>query len=181
MKALDAGAYGVIIPMVNSRAEAEAAVGASRYAPRGHRSYGPSRAALYAGHDYFPHADETVLAIVMIETVEALEHLDEILSVPGIDACYVGPADLSVSLGLPPRPDHEGGPFTEAIERIAAACKKHGVVPGAHAGTPAVARKRIAQGFRFLEVCADADAMARSAVADLQELRGVGDGPPIYS
>ena len=176
MKALDAGAYGVIIPMVNSRAEAEAAVGACRYAPRGYRSYGPSRVPLYAGRDYFQHADDTVLAIVMIETAEALEHLDEILSVPGIDACYVGPADLSVSLGLPPRPDHEGGPFAEAIERIAAACQKHGVVPGAHAGTPAVARKRIEQGFRFLEVCADADAMARSAVADLKALRGGGEG-----
>ena len=105
-----------------------------------------------------------------------LRPLDEILSVPGIDACYVGPADLSVSLGLPPRPDHEGGPFAEAIERIAAACQKHGVVAGAHAGTPAVARKRIEQGFRFLEICADADAMARSAAADLQALRGRDQG-----
>jgi 4-hydroxy-2-oxoheptanedioate aldolase len=172
MKSLDAGAYGVIIPMVNSRAEAEAAAGACRYAPRGYRSYGPLRANIYAGRDYFDHADDTILCICMIETAQALENLDDILSTPGVDACYVGPADLSVSLGLPPRPDHEGGPFTEALERIVAACRKHGVVPGAHAANPAIARKRIEQGFQFLEVCADADAIARTAAADLTAARG---------
>jgi 4-hydroxy-2-oxoheptanedioate aldolase len=172
MKSLDAGAYGVIVPMVNSRAEAEAAAGACRYAPRGYRSYGPLRASIYAGRDYFDHADDTILCICMIETKQALENLDEILSTPGVDACYVGPADLSVSLGLPPRPDHEGGVFTEALESIVAACRKHGVVPGAHAANPVIARKRIEQGFQFLEVCADADAMARTAASDLAAVRG---------
>jgi 4-hydroxy-2-oxoheptanedioate aldolase len=178
MKSLDAGAYGVIVPMVNSRAEAEAAVGACRYAPRGYRSYGPVRAPLYAGRDYFAHADETVLCFVMIETAQAVANLDDILSIPGIDAVYVGPADLSVSLGLPPASDHDGGPFTEAIEKIVAACKRHGVVPGAHAGNPTTALKRIEQGFRFLEVCADGDAMARSAAADLKAVRGAGAAAP---
>jgi len=177
MKSLDAGAYGVIIPMVNTRAEAEAAAGACHYAPRGYRSYGPIRAAIYAGRDYFDHADDTMLCIAMIETAQALDNLDAILSTPGVDACYVGPADLSVSLGLPPRSDHEGGPFTEALERIVAACRKHGVVPGAHAGSPQVALKRIQQGFQFLEVTADADAMARAAAADLKTVRGADGGP----
>src|SRR3990172_9661066 len=91
MKALDAGAYGVIIPMVNSRAEAEAAVAACRYPPRGVRSYGPVRAVYYAGAGYFAHADQEVCCIVMLETKEAVENADEILTVPGIDAAYIGP------------------------------------------------------------------------------------------
>jgi 4-hydroxy-2-oxoheptanedioate aldolase len=171
MKSLDAGAYGVIIPMINSRAEAEAAVAACRYAPRGVRSYGPVRAALYAGRDYFAHADEEVLCIAMVETKEALANLDDILSVPGVDAVYIGPSDLSVSLGLPPAYDHEEPLFADAIECVVEACRKHDVVPGIHAGGPAVARKRIEQGFLMIEMCDDAGSLARSAAADLKALR----------
>jgi len=172
MKTLDAGAYGVIVPMVNCRAEAEAAVAACRYAPRGIRSYGPVRAPYYAGRDYFAHADDTVLCIVMIETKEAIENLGDILSVPGIDAVYIGPADLSVSLGLPPASDHDEPVFTEAIERILDACRRHNIVPGAHAGNTVTARKRIGQGFLMVEMCDDAGALARTASADLNALRG---------
>jgi 4-hydroxy-2-oxoheptanedioate aldolase len=171
MKALDAGAYGVIIPMVNSRAEAEAAAGACRYAPRGYRSYGPSRAAYYAGRDYFSHADETVLCIAMIETREGLENLDGILSTPGVDAAYIGPADLSVALGLPPRPDHAEQVFIDAVESVLVACRKHNVVPGFHGGNVEGARKRMQQGFLMIEVTSDADALARSAAGDLTALR----------
>jgi 4-hydroxy-2-oxoheptanedioate aldolase len=177
MKSLDAGAYGVIIPMVNSRAEAEAAVAACRYAPKGIRSYGPIRAPYYAGRDYFTHADETVLCIVMIETKEAVERLDDILSVPGIDAAYIGPADLSVSLGLPPASDHDEPLFTDAIERILDGCRRQKVVPGAHAGNVATARKRIEQGFLMVEMCDDANALARTAAADLKALRSTADSP----
>ncbi len=176
MKSLDAGAYGVIVPMVNSSAEAEAAVAACRYAPRGIRSYGPIRATYYAGRDYFPHADETVLCIVMIETKEAVEKVDDILSVPGVDAAYIGPADLSVSLGLPPASDHEEPVFADAIQRILDACRRHNVVPGAHAGNVATARKRIEQGFLMIETCDDAGALARTAAADLKALRGTSEG-----
>ena len=129
-KSLDAGARGVIIPMVNTRADAERAVQACRYAPVGARSYGPLRANYYAGFDYFAHANDDVLCIVMIETRDAVARVDEILSVPGIDAVYVGPADLSVTLGLPPAPDHDAAAFTDAITRILEACRAHGVVPG---------------------------------------------------
>jgi 4-hydroxy-2-oxoheptanedioate aldolase len=177
MKALDAGAYGVIVPMVNSRAEADAAVAACRYAPRGIRSYGPIRATYYAGRDYFAHADESVLCIVMIETKEAVEKLDDILSVPGVDAAYIGPADLSVSLGLPPASDHDEPVFADAIERILDACRRHNVVPGAHAGNVATARKRVEQGFLMIEMCDDAGALARTAAADLKAGRGAGGDP----
>jgi len=171
MKSLDAGAYGVIIPMVNSRAEAEAAVSYCRYAPKGVRSYGPSRAVLYAGRDYFQNANETVLCIVMIETARALENLDEIVSVSGVDAAYIGPADLSVSLGFPPASYHDDPKYAGAVQRVLDACRKHGVIPGFHGGNPSNARARIEQGFRFVEVCEDMGAMARAAAADLSAVR----------
>ena len=161
-KTLDAGARGVIIPMVNSRADAERAVQACRYAPLGARSYGPVRANYYAGFDYFANANEDVLCIVMIETRDAVAHVDEILSVPGIDAVYVGPADLSVTLGLPPAPDHDAATFSDAITRILQACQAHRVVPGI-AGNQRTAPKRIEQGFRLVEVAADAALLASAA------------------
>jgi 4-hydroxy-2-oxoheptanedioate aldolase len=146
-KSLDAGARGVIIPMVNSRADAERAVQACRYAPSGARSYGPVRANYSVGFDYF---------------ASAVDHVDEILSVPGVDAVYVGPADLSVTLGLPPAPDHEAAEFSDAISSILGACRAHGVVPGI-AGNQQTAPKRVEQGFRLVEVAADAALLARAA------------------
>jgi 4-hydroxy-2-oxoheptanedioate aldolase len=165
-KMLDAGAYGVIIPMVNTRAEAEAAVAACRYAPAGHRSYGPNRVTYYAGSDYFDHANDAVACIPMIETTQAIDSLDEILAVPGIDAIYVGPADLSITLGLPPRPDN-GPSFHEALARIVTGCQKHGVVPGVHANAQ-LARARIEAGFRMITISNDVAAMARAAAEDLR-------------
>ena len=178
MKSLDAGAYGVIVPMVNSRAEAEAAVGACRYAPQGYRSYGPGRVVLYAGRDYAANANETVLCICMVETSEAIEHLDEIVSTPGLDAVYVGPSDLSVSLGLPAASDQTAPEFVSAIERVLESCRRHNVVAGVHSGTTEVARKRIEQGFRFVQMCDDAGSMARGAAAAVAEMRASAKAAP---
>jgi len=175
MKALDAGAYGVIVPIVNTAGEAEAAVSACRYPPRGIRSHGPIRAALYGGRDYIARADGEVLCIVQVETKESVENLDEILAVPGVDAAYIGPADLSLSLGLPPASDHDEPEFVEAIERVLDACKRHDVAPGAHAGNVVTARKRLEQGFLMVEMCDDAGSLARSAAADLKAVRGAGE------
>ncbi|MDO8614905.1 MAG: aldolase/citrate lyase family protein [Dehalococcoidia bacterium] len=174
MKALDAGAYGIIVPMVNTPAQAEAAAAACRYAPRGVRSYGPTLARFY-GREYFSRADEEIACIVMIETREAIENVDQILAVPGIDAAYVGPADLSISLGLAPASDHEEPAFVQALERLLEACRRHQVVPGYHGGNVATARKRIGEGFLMVEVCSDAEALGRAAAADLKALRA---GPP---
>jgi 4-hydroxy-2-oxoheptanedioate aldolase len=178
MKSLDAGAYGVIVPMVNSRHEAQAAVAACRYAPQGIRSYGPGRAVLYAGRDYAAKANETVLCICMIETREAIAQADEIISTPGLDAVYVGPSDLSVSLGLAPSYDQGAPEFVAAIERVVECCKRHGVTAGVHAGTPEVALKRIGQGFRFVQMCDDAGSLVRSAAAALSELRAAAGAAP---
>ena len=174
MKALDAGAHGVIVPIVNTVAEAEAAAWACRYPPRGIRSHGPIRAALYGGRDYIARADEEVLCIVQVETKESVENLDEILAVPGVDAAYIGPADLSLSLGLPPASDHDEPVFVESVQRVLDACKRHGVAPGAHAGNVVTARKRLEQGFLMVEMCDDAGSLARSAAADLKAVRGAG-------
>jgi 4-hydroxy-2-oxoheptanedioate aldolase len=171
MKMLDAGAYGVIVPMVNTRAEAEAAVSACRYAPQGSRSYGPGRSVLYAGRDYFAGANDTVLCICMIETREAIANAEEIISTPGLDAVYIGPSDLSVSMGLPPGPDQDAAEFTEALEKVAALCEKRGVIAGAHCSTPEVAKKRIGQGFRFVQVVDDAGLLFRGAAWALDQVR----------
>jgi 4-hydroxy-2-oxoheptanedioate aldolase len=112
----------------------------------------------------------------MVETAEALANLDDILSVRGVDAVYIGPSDLSVSLGLPPAYDHEEPAFSGAIERVVDACRTHNVVPGIHAGGPAVARRRLEQGFLMIEICDDAGSLARSAAADLKALPGSGAG-----
>lgn len=181
-KVLDAGAMGVIIPMVNSPAEARAAVGACRYWPEGARSYGPTRAAFAVGPDYFPDANREIACIPMIETRQALDQLDDILAVPGIDAVYVGPADLSITLGLPPRMDN-GGPFEEARRRIAAACRERGITAGIHASA-ALAAHHAEAGYRMITVSGDVSALASAAAADLRLARGAaGQGPegrPVY-
>lgn len=170
-KVLDAGALGVIIPMVNSVEEAEAAVRACRYYPDGARSFGPTRAAYYAGADYFAHANNEVACIPMIETKQAVERLDEILAVPGIDAVYVGPADLSITLGLPPGMAN-GGAFEEARVLIAKKCQERGITPGIHANA-SLAAKHEEAGYRMITISGDAVAIAAGAAADL---RTVGEG-----
>lgn len=168
---LDAGAMGIIVPMVNSVEEAQAVVSACRYFPAGARSYGPTRAGLYAGGgEYFARANDEVACIPMIETKQALERLDDILSVPGIDAVYVGPADMSITLGLPPRMDN-GGAFEEARIAIAEACRRHGVTAGIHANASLAAR-HAAAGYRMITVFDDAGAIAAGAARDLRTVRG---------
>ena len=110
MKVLDAGAYAVICPMVNTRADAEMLVAATHYPPLGTRSFGLARAVLYGGADYLEHANDTIVVFAMIETKQALDNLDDILSVEGLDAVYIGPSDLSLSLGCTPMLDDVGNP-----------------------------------------------------------------------
>ena len=166
---LDAGALGIIIPMVNSRAEAEAAVRSCRYAPEGSRSFGPTRVALRDGPGYFAGANDAVKCIPMVETVAALENLDDIVSTPGVDAVYVGPADLSVSLGLPPGNNDGTTAFDDALAAIVAACQSHGVVPGIHS-TPSLTPTRVAQGFRLVTVTADTAALTAAVTTHRQSV-----------
>lgn len=169
-RALDAGALGVIVPMVNSADEARRAVAACRYAPSGTRSFGPTRASQVHGADYATRANDEVSCIPMIETVEAIEHLDEILAVDGVDAAYIGPTDLGVSMGLGPGVDHDDDGFRAALQAVLDGCAHHGVVPGIHA-TPELAAQRVDQGFRMVTVAVDyrlLQAAARDALAQVR-------------
>jgi 4-hydroxy-2-oxoheptanedioate aldolase len=132
MKYLDAGAYGIIVPMIETVEDAERAVWAMRYPPMGMRSSGPYRATLYGGSDYQDHANEELALCVMIETPKALENVEAIAKVPGIDALYIGPSDLSQALGLGPRYNADNPKHAEAVTRIRLAAEAAGVVPGVH-------------------------------------------------
>jgi 4-hydroxy-2-oxoheptanedioate aldolase len=179
-KVLDAGAYGIIIPLVNSVAEAQAAVRACRYAPDGARSYGPIRAAYYAGADYAANANREIACIPMIETKQAVDRLDDILAVPGIDAVYVGPADLSLTLGLPPAMDHDDETFHSARREIVEACKRHSLVAGIHASA-ALAPKHIEAGYQMITISSDAGHIGAGAARDLGSLRDVKpSAQPVY-
>ncbi|HZS33254.1 MAG TPA: aldolase/citrate lyase family protein [Methylomirabilota bacterium] len=166
MKILDAGAYGVICPMVNNRREAEQLVRTCKYPPKGFRSFGPVRASIYAGSDYATHANDTIVVMPMIETAEALANLDEILSTPGVDAIYVGPADLSLALGCTPKLDQTEAPVVDALARILAACKRHGVVAGIHNATSAYALRMVAQGWQFVTLASDSRFLAARAAEE---------------
>lgn len=171
MKALDAGAYGVICPMVNTREDAQRLVAYTHYAPRGTRSFGPVRALLYGGADYPQHADDTIVAFAMIETAQALDNLDAILSVEGLDAVYIGPSDLSLALGAKPAFDDVEPKVAQAIDHILARAKAHGVVAGIHNGTPESALARIAKGFQFVTIGSDARLLAAGSQQILAKMR----------
>jgi len=169
MKVLDAGAYGVVVPLVNNRKEAEQAVGACRYPPEGNRSYGPARALIYGGSDYAAEANKEIACIVMIETRESLENLDEIMSTPGVDGIYIGPSDLAFALGLAPgttEPKHE-----ETIRTILSTTQKHGIAAGIHTGSANQSRKYLDMGFHMVTLGTDRHFMDRMAKADLADVR----------
>lgn len=172
MKTLDAGAWGVICPMVNTREDAQKFVAWTNYAPQGSRSYGPVRALLYGGADYPQHANRTIVRFAMIETAQALDNLDAILSVEGLDAVYIGPSDLSLALGCRPVFDDVDPPVAQAIEHICERARAHGVVAGVHNGVPDVALARVAKGFRFVTVGSDARLLAAGSQQMLARMRG---------
>lgn len=157
--ALDAGALGIIVPFVESAEQARAAVAACRYPPQGVRSFGPARARLAYGADYGSVANGLVACIPMIETTAGVKNAEEIMAVPGVDAVYVGPADLSLSLGLPPLLDHADPAFSAALTTVTRAARRHGVVAGVHANA-AVAHQRLEQGFTMITVGVDQAVLA---------------------
>ena len=172
MRVLDSGAYGVICPMVNTAEECRKFVGACLYAPQGYRSYGPVRGYLFAGPDYYAQANATILPIAMIETREAIDNLDAILSVPGLAGVYVGPSDLSITYGLAPSVGPHDPAIHAVFDTIVAACRRHGVVPGIHGFDPAYSKARIAQGFQFVTPGVEMDLLAAGAQGYLAQMRG---------
>ncbi len=171
-RVLDAGAWGVVVPMVNSRAEAESAAEAIRYPPAGRRSVGGGRHGISfdaGAEQYFRHANDELLLVVQIEHIQAVEHLDDILSVPGVDACFIGPNDLAASmgigLGVPLESDDPR--IVEAIDEVLQACRRHGVAPGIHCSDGPAVGRRIAQGFQFCAMASELRYMLSGLSGDL--------------
>lgn len=179
MKALDAGAYGIICPMINNRAEAECFVSYMRYPPNGVRSFGPTRALFAAGADYGQHADTEVLAFAMIETAEAMKNLDEIVSTPGLDGVYIGPADLTLGLTgrkYPTGFDRQEPEIIDAIQLVLKKAKAAGIRACLHNGTAEYAAKAVGWGFDLVTISNDVRLLAGAAqqsVAQARKLIGV--------
>ncbi len=171
MKALDAGAYGLIIPLVNTAEEAAAAVAACRYPPAGIRSFGPARAALYAGPGYAQEANDEIVVFAMIETKQGIDNVEAICATPGLDGVYIGPADLSYALGLPPQGDNEHPLHLETCDRICATAHRHGKKAAMHTASAAFAAKSVARGFDLVMLTSDVACMSAAARRQLEELR----------
>ena len=169
-RALDAGALGVIVPQVESGDAAMRAVSACRYAPAGSRSIGPTGAIAHFGVGYFGTANVDVLCIVMVESALAVERVDEIVATAGVDAVYVGPADLSLTLDLPPGVDQTDDRFSSALARVIEACERHDVIPGIHAIPRLVAARQDA-GFRLITAGFDHAPVVAALTADLRTAR----------
>ena len=177
MKILDAGCYGVICPMVSNKLEAEKFVKACMYPPQGYRSFGPTRGLIYGGSDYPDHANDEILKLAMIETKESLEKLDEIMSTPGVDGIYVGPADLSLAIGEKPGFDKpENTKAYSEILRILEHAKKNKIFAGIHNGTPEYAKKMIEKGFNFVSIASDLRFMTSGAKDAVEKLKGKSKG-----
>jgi 4-hydroxy-2-oxoheptanedioate aldolase len=174
MKALDGGAYGVICPMVNSREEAERLVSYVRYPPKGTRSFGPTRALFSAGPGYAAEANDEMLCFAMIETAEAMANLDDIVATDGLDAVYVGPADLTLGVAqgrLAPGFDREEPEMIDAIRRILAAAHGAGIRAALHTGNPDYAARAIRWGFDMVTLPNDVRLLAGAAAASVARAR----------
>ena len=160
---LDAGAYGVICPMINTEDQCRKFVQACRYAPAGARSFGPTRATLYAGSDYPKHANENILALAMIETREALDNLESIINIEGLSGVYIGPADLSLSLGFDPIHDQTHPDLLAAYERILNVSTQAGKLVSMHCGTLQMVEAMSRFDFPMLTVSNDSRLIVQGA------------------
>lgn len=173
-RVLDNGAWGVIVPMVNSRAEAEAVVAAARYHPLGERSVGGQLHAASFDTEpatYYERANDEILVVIMIEHVRAVENADAILSVPGVDAFFIGPNDLTKSMGRPPVFESDDPEFVGALKHLRELGRKHGVASGIHTANGEAAARRRAEGFQMIAVASEAGLMLAKARETLSALR----------
>jgi 4-hydroxy-2-oxoheptanedioate aldolase len=179
MKALDAGAYGIICPMVSTAEQAAELVSYMRYAPQGSRSVGPTRVNFAAGSNYVAEANGEILAFAMIETREGMDNLEAIAATPGLDGIYVGPSDLTLSLSqgrLPPGFDRQEPEMIEALHRIVKVCGKAGIRAALHCGTPEYAAKAVGWGFNMTTVSNDVRLLAGAAADSVQRFRALTGG-----
>ena len=177
MRALDLGAVGVILPLIDNAAEARKAVESCRYPPAGKRSYGPVRAEMVAGSASVEELGAAALCFAMIETSEGLENLEEIAATPGLDGLYIGPSDLSIALGLQPGgviadPARDRPALAEAIERVRDVCAANGLIAGMHCGSGLAAEHYAKQGFRLITVGVDSSLFKAMITRELSAARG---------
>lgn len=165
-RTLDAGAMGLVVPMVNTVADAQSAVSNMKYATAGRRSWGSSRLAAYVDGDYLSWADDNLALLVMIETVEAVKNAAAILDVNGVVGCFVGPNDLALSMGVGLGETGSGTAHEGALMEILAACRSTGKASGIHCASAAEANIRLGQGFQFLSVVSDVGLMETAARAE---------------
>ncbi|MFL5990718.1 MAG: HpcH/HpaI aldolase family protein [Rubrobacteraceae bacterium] len=171
MKALDAGSWGVIVPLVNSAEDAARAVSACRYPPQGMRSFGPVLAADVIGSRDPEKLGGEVVCLVMVETREALERVGEIAATPGLDGVYIGPSDLALSLGLTPTLEIMEGEHAEAVERIRESCHRNGIAAGIHSPSGEWARRHAQAGFDLITVASDAPLLRAAAGQEMAAAR----------
>ena len=169
MKSLDLGAYSIIVPMVNTADDAARAVAACRYPPVGMRSWGPMRPAQYWGADYLARINDEVLVIAMIETKEGLANLDAICATPGLDAVYIGPADLSFALGLPPKADNTDPAHIAACDSIKDAAHRHGKKACMHCASAAFAANAVKRGFDLVMLTSDIGSLTAGVRSQLDD------------
>jgi 4-hydroxy-2-oxoheptanedioate aldolase len=171
-KALDAGAQGVVVPLVNNREEAAAAVSACRYPPRGVRSFGPIRSALVSGARDTATLGDSVLCFVMVETREGLRNIEEIASTPGLDGIYVGPADLALGMGLAPDLDKTEPEHAAAIQTILEACRRNRIEAGIQCSSGKSGRSYAEKGFRLVTIAKDSSLLQAAARAEIRAANG---------
>jgi 4-hydroxy-2-oxoheptanedioate aldolase len=162
-RTLDAGALGLVVPMVNTAEDAKCVVSNMKYATSGQRSYGGSRVARYIEGDYRTWTDGNLAVIVMVETAQAVENAEAILSVEGVVGCFIGPNDLALSMGLSPRDIGPGTEHEAAMLEVLASAKRVGKAAGKHCYDGAEVTLRIGQGFQFLALSSDAGLMSKAA------------------
>ena len=171
-RALDAGAAGVIVPLVNTAEDAATAVAASRYPPAGVRSYGPTRSGMRIGPAP-AEADSAVVVLAMIETADGLANVEEIAATPGLDGLYIGPSDLTLAVGgAGPADPAVADAFESALGRVRRACEANGLAAGLHTRSGEEAAQRMSEGFTLLTVASDIIHLEAAARAHLAAVDG---------
>ena len=171
MKSLDAGALGIICPMINTPQDAINFVGATRYEPEGHRSSGPTRALMIHGPNYHDEANDKIISLAMIETVEALENVEKIAETDGLTGIYIGPSDLSISMGLKPGLDRVEPEMIDAINKIFNACKNNKIKVGIHCLSPSYLKEKLSNGFDLATLASDVRIYAEGLSNKIKEAR----------
>ena len=172
MKLLDAGALGIVCPMVNTRADAERFVHYANYAPVGTRSFGPTRAMLAYGADYASKANDTVITLAMVETSEALENVEAIAQTPGLTGIYIGPSDLALSMGHTPKLDPDEPAVVDAVKHILETCRDAGIRCGMHCMAASYAKRMLGLGFDLVTLGSDIRLYSAACASAIAEARG---------